>query len=499
MVGKKNDGTGFDDDSFDDVEDFSDADYDADSFEDDNEFSDVNADDVDYEDGDFAEDEWQKDGEAASAKKGKKSKVGLGEKKKGLSFNAIVIIGAVVVGAVVMAMNISSEKAKRAERAPQDKSVFQSIMGMAGVMDGVLSGENEETAPTAADLNAREQRTKEEGFLNNPDAATPPQPTPISPLDTAEPLTPMPDSAVPTPRGPDDAPSTDTIPPIADQTLQPAPSASGENSSVSAAEILPSEPVPASVPAVPQEGLSAEDVLKQAMANREKKKASEEPLDQISSEKEKMPPHSSVAQTPAAEVLAEEQGKQDDIDLAEPVPAAPALTLTEKKSSPARDEMITALEGKVDTLLDRIDQLESELTSVKREKDNSYEQIEQSVSALREDVGKMKNRPAESPRRAQSEKVDFPSDDKVVTSAEKPRSAVKKAAKRPSAESPASSSSRWELRAAQPGRAWVSHPGERDMRGIEVGQSLEGIGTVTAINYQNGIWTVYGTQGQINQ
>jgi intracellular multiplication protein IcmG len=55
------------------------------------------------------------------------------------------------------------------------------------------------------------------------------------------------------------------------------------------------------------------------------------------------------------------------------------------------------------------------------------------------------------------------------------------------------------LRAAQPGRAWVSRPGERDMQSVEVGQSLTGIGRVTAILYQNGRWTVQGTSGQINQ
>ena len=87
----------------------------------------------------------------------------------------------------------------------------------------------------------------------------------------------------------------------------------------------------------------------------------------------------------------------------------------------------------------------------------------------------------------------------------KAKPAVKKAAKpkpaKVSAKKPAAtaSSGRWELRAAQPGRAWVSRPGERDMQSVEVGQSLTGIGRVTAILYQNGRWTVQGTSGQINQ
>lgn len=494
MVGKKNDGTGFDDDSFDDVEDFSDADYDADSFEDENEFSDVNADDVDYDDEDFGDDEWQQDGEPAQGKKGKKNKSVTEGKKKGLSFNAIVIIGAVVVGFLVLVMNVSGEKTKRAERNPQEKTMFQSIMSMSGVMDGVLSGENEETAPTAADLAAREQRTKEEGFLNNPDAATPPQPTPISPVETAEPLTPMPDTAAPTPRGPDEAPPTDTIPPIVDQEqagIIPVPGDDAASTDVAAP--LPEE---APVEEAP-ESLSAEDVLKQAMANREKRKAAETAAVEESAEAE-IPapsiPKPEVPKTP--EPIKEKEEAPAQMEATAPV------TTTAPAVNAASEKTVTALEGRIDTLLSRIDQLETELGSIKKDKDTSYEQIEESVSALREDMQEIKNRPVPKSSPVAATASSSTEDDEEPV-AEKPKPAVKKAVTKQASSKPtqtaSSSSTRWELRAAQPGRAWVSRPGERDMRGIEVGQSLPGIGTITAINYQNGRWTVYGTQGQINQ
>lgn len=501
MVGKKNDGSEFDDDSFDDVEDFSDADYDADNFEDDNEFSDVNADDVDYADEDFGEDEWQQDGEPAPDKKGKKGKTSSDGKKKGLNFNTIVIIGAVVVGFLVLVMNVTGEKTKRAERNPQEKSVFQSIMSMSGVMDGVLSGENEETAPTAADLAAREQRTKEEGFLNNPDAATPPQPTPISPAETAEdPLMPMPETASPMPRGPEETPPSDTMPPLAEQEpagIIPVPD------SETASDVTIQQAEPAPIPEAAPQNMSAEDVLKQAMANREKRMAAAKNDEQAQDATEaEIPAPSEPIVTAVETPVPAEKKAAAPVETAKPEPVIPATEPATPVASAANDKTVAALEGKIDTLLNRIDQLESDLSNIKSDKNSSYDEIERSVSALREDMREIKNRPvvADAPRRAEPASSVEEREEPAV---EKPKPAAKKAAKKPAASKPAattaSSSSRWELRAAQPGRAWVSKPGERDMRGIEVGQSLPGIGTITAINYQNGRWTVYGTQGQINQ
>ncbi|MEM6780463.1 MAG: hypothetical protein AAF569_01210, partial [Pseudomonadota bacterium] len=57
----------------------------------------------------------------------------------------------------------------------------------------------------------------------------------------------------------------------------------------------------------------------------------------------------------------------------------------------------------------------------------------------------------------------------------------------------------WELRAAMPGKAWVSQKGQSEMRSVVVGDSLSGVGRVTAITYNNGLWLVEGTQGQIRQ
>jgi hypothetical protein len=58
----------------------------------------------------------------------------------------------------------------------------------------------------------------------------------------------------------------------------------------------------------------------------------------------------------------------------------------------------------------------------------------------------------------------------------------------------------WVLRSAKPGMAWVSEKGSREMRTIAVGDTLAGIGKVTAITMDaQGRWSVNGTQGTINQ
>lgn len=58
---------------------------------------------------------------------------------------------------------------------------------------------------------------------------------------------------------------------------------------------------------------------------------------------------------------------------------------------------------------------------------------------------------------------------------------------------------RWVLKGAQPGRAMVAQSGNNDLRTVEVGDNLPGLGRITAILYQNGRWQVQATQGQLNQ
>ena len=57
----------------------------------------------------------------------------------------------------------------------------------------------------------------------------------------------------------------------------------------------------------------------------------------------------------------------------------------------------------------------------------------------------------------------------------------------------------WILRSAEGNSAWVAHPGDGQLYQVTVGDQLPGIGKITSIQQQAGIWTITGTQGQIKQ
>ena len=57
----------------------------------------------------------------------------------------------------------------------------------------------------------------------------------------------------------------------------------------------------------------------------------------------------------------------------------------------------------------------------------------------------------------------------------------------------------WVLRSAQPEKATVSRKNSNDLKTIQVGSSLSGVGRIQSISQVNGLWVVKGTNGQIKQ
>ena len=480
-----------------DVEDFSESDFDEAAF-DESEIADLP--DGDFSDEDFADDEWQED---SSSKKLLTS----GE-KKGLSFNTMVIIGAVVLGGGVLAFNIMSKSAQQSASTEGGGGVFQSMLDISGVMDGDLFGKD--TAKTPEELAVQAEQTQNEGFLNNPDnvipsdsSTNPPQPTPIAPPDEAvsdnEPLTPMPEGA--TPRGPEEGTPESQVA-IAETPINPAP-----------------------FPGTESETPSAEDILKKAMASREQKAADSAPIlpNEVAAEPEFTPepesdvrpesvPVSTPSPVPAKEVA---EGSpvfvpppvvvKDSGELIKPDPVvSPPVVAPEVAAQ--NTEALEALDGRLEIVLKRMEQIETDLGSVKDSKQADTQNLEKTIQALKAEIAELKSRPvaAASPKKADKPVVQEQEEvyeEQIAEAHAVKKDAPKKIIKaKPVAKAqPSAAASRWELRAAQPGRAWLSKPGERDMQSVEVGQTISGIGRVTAILYQNGRWAVQGTQGQINQ
>lgn len=516
MVDKKKGKNEFDDDAF-DGDDFADIDFDT-AGSDDLDYTDMPSDDADFSDEDFGEDEWQEDQQPAAKKS--KNKSYTGGDKKGLSFNTMVIIGAVVVGGGVLVFNVMS---KTAEQRAGEPTMFQSIMNMAGVMDGVIFGE-QETQPSEEEIALKEQQSMEQGFLNNPEAAqttdapqpsatdpnAPPQPSPIAPQENADagPLTPMPAAEGEIPRGPEQMPVA--APDAATQATQataqlgvptegegavPAP-VTNEAISPEGSDIAPvTSPQPdviASATDAPAAPASAEDILKQAMANREQQKQAVQP----ETGSAPVSAHAESVATPASEPEAPAVIANDNAEAAATAQPTPdTVSVTPAPVATVDTEAVEALEAKIDTLIQRMEKIESDLGSVRDSKSAGNEDMAETIASLKEEISSLrKNAERSEPVAAKSENVSSEDRDVVREAPAKP-----KAAPKPKKKAPAASATKWELRAAQPGRAWVSRPGERDMQSVEVGQTLAGIGRVTSIGYTNGRWTIYGTQGQINQ
>lgn len=472
-----------------DVEDFSESDFDEAAF-DDSEISDLP--EEDFGDEDFADNDWQEDNAA-------NNKLLTSGEKKGISFNTMVMIGAFVVGGGVLALNVMSKSKEQAEQGTG--SVFQSMLNISGVMDGDLFG-SKETEQTPEQLAAQAEQTQNEGFLNNPGAiipsdtaSNPPQPTPIAPPDETEeifnPLVPMPEDAMP--RGPEEG---------------------TPESQVAISETPIEQPAP-----------SAEDILKKAMANREQKTAeaneeTAEPALPVQPLPEEEPQMAETSEAPVdAEPAKQEEPAPAVAEIDEPAPEEPAPVVAE--TAPVADVPVPAatpapsseavaqntqaletLDGRLQDVLKRMDQIETDLGSVKTGKQADTDSLQETIETLKAEIAELKRRPAAAPVSAPKVAKEEPAVDEVAEEPAPKKAAPKKVAKatKPAPKAaPTASTGRWELRAAQPGRAWVSKPGERDMQSVEVGQTISGIGRVTSILYQNGRWTVQGTQGQINQ
>ena len=81
----------------------------------------------------------------------------------------------------------------------------------------------------------------------------------------------------------------------------------------------------------------------------------------------------------------------------------------------------------------------------------------------------------------------------IQTPKKAPTKTVKKAAK------PKPAPKIIELRAATPGKAWVSQAGSNEMRVVTPGDKVSGIGVVESITFTDNIWVVQGSKGKITQ
>lgn len=210
-----------------------------------------------------------------------------------------------------------------------------------------------------------------------------------------------------------------------------------------------------------------------------------------------------------------------------PVPApvtvttpAPAAVTTSPAPAGADDNIadisgrMDVLEHQIEDLTKAVDRLATANTAAApavadTELKNTVAALQDQVRKLQTELTTLRNAPARAPAAAATTTPAAPATRSTTASSDpapaRPTAATSTATRsnptpRPAAAAPAPAQVRWVLRAAQSSEAWVSRSSEGELRSVTVGQSLEGIGRVTAIRQTgNGAWEVIGTQGTLRQ
>ncbi len=152
---------------------------------------------------------------------------------------------------------------------------------------------------------------------------------------------------------------------------------------------------------------------------------------------------------------------------------------------------LAGLSAKIDQVMGRLDKMEIDVSAVENLK-GSVQDLEEKIAAL------SSARPVadQNPRPAEAKILSSAAPAVLAAPAPVPAAAPVILKKAPVQEDSGPS---WVLKGAQPGRAMVSRPGENDIRTVEIGSVLAGIGQITDISYQDGRWVVTGTKGRITQ
>lgn len=391
------------------------------------------------------------------------------QEAKRKKFNKTVILLAVLAGLGTLIFQVATKK-------PKDTR-FQTALEMEGSLAGPVFGQPDKTEPPPTEEASPSAPNAEQadGFLDNPNLI----PTDRE-ITSAEDLFPSPEEA----------------------PLTPLPDGMSETATESAD--LPRAPDNASAQN-PAEGTgNAEALLKAAISARKNNKTDMQ-NDPASDEEPVQDPAEDLSDLPVAEpVLAiteeTEETEESAFRISDPAADIPDPVTEDISYTASEDEKLTLLTR-------RIEALEDHLARMEESEDKTLSDLRSTIEDLRKDItesgpSETIRKPEQSAKESQSGN-DTPQQDTAPVSAPppspKPRASPAASPAPMKTVQPESFTAGWMLRAAQPGRAWVSRQGEQDMHSIQVGDRLTGIGRITAISFENGRWRVQGTQGRILQ
>lgn len=152
---------------------------------------------------------------------------------------------------------------------------------------------------------------------------------------------------------------------------------------------------------------------------------------------------------------------------------------------------------------DELDKLANENIELQNEiksQETTIEALRNQVNALKKDLETAKNDKAEAIQKAKAavntaksepvkaETTQQSKEDKPQVNETKP--APKKVVRQPVS---------WVLKSAQPGKATIAETGSGDLKTIEIGQKVSGLGQIMSIQIENGLWVVRGSKKTITQ
>ncbi len=198
----------------------------------------------------------------------------------------------------------------------------------------------------------------------------------------------------------------------------------------------------------------------------------------------------------------EEEAPPDDtqqpreVSQSPPMPAP--ITQQEEPAVPAPATSAQSPPGYEKEIMDKLDALSSRLDGI----EDRIEAVSASAAA-KSDIALLENGLQ---GRIRTELQTLIEEQKAAQpkTAQKPAHTAKKrtgtnTAGKSSVKKPQPAAPAWVLRSARPGQALVSRAGEAETRAIAIGDSLPGIGKVTAVFADRGLWVVQGTDGRIFQ
>lgn len=216
------------------------------------------------------------------------------------------------------------------------------------------------------------------------------------------------------------------------------------------------------------------------------------------------PAETAAAETPAAEVV--------DPFAAEPVETPAAETPAAETSAPANEfaaqETVTPAPAAADPAqAARVAELEKKVAALEKslaDADKALKKANDDLASTQKQLSERTDALSKAQADAKAAKTAPKAESKTETAVGAPAKteSTAKAESKPAAQKAPAPAVRksWVLRSAKPGVALVSEKGSNEMRTVSVGDTLSGIGKVTAITTDaQGRWVVKGTRGSIQQ